>query len=218
MLIRVNPAFTIMDEVDYKVVLTRIADDVIRDFVEDDENRDNVEIIAKSQTAGFFTGQLKREIIAVYQRMREQGCLPDTLINEHENCQKLYGTTDAIDSEAGIDDINRILMKAIEETSIKLICQLHQRYSQYKKRENLVDFNDLELMTVKLLENEDIRMHYFNRFAAIMVDEFQDLNPLQKEILDLLTQKDGHIPPGRLFIVGLQAIHIRLQRFGLQSF
>ena len=134
--------------------------------------------------------------------MREQGCLPDTLINEHENCQKLYGTTDAIDSEAGIDDINRILMKAIEETSIKLICQLHQRYSQYKKRENLVDFNDLELMTVKLLENEDIRMHYFNRFAAIMVDEFQDLNPLQKEILDLLTQKDGHIPPGRLFIVG----------------
>ena len=197
-----DPAFTIMDEVDYKVVLTRIADDVIRDFVEDDENRDNVEIIAKSQTAGFFTGQLKREIIAVYQRMREQGCLPDTLINEHENCQKLYVTTDAIDSEAGIDDINRILMKAIEETSIKLICQLHQRYSQYKKRENLVDFNDLELMTVKLLENEDIRMHYFNRFAAIMVDEFQDLNPLQKEILDLLTQKDGHIPPGRLFIVG----------------
>ena len=48
------------------------------------------------------------------------------------------------------------LVRALEMAGLKLIYQLDQKYSRYKNR-SLVDFHDLELLTVELLKNEDIR-------------------------------------------------------------
>lgn len=202
----IDPGFAIMDEVDSRVILSRIADEVIREFVEDDDNRDSVDIIAANLSADFFIVKLKQEILSAYQSMREKGCLPDIYIEKFQDDSGNGVHSDTADSTSNpsqdANDMGIGLVRALEMAGLKLIYQLDQKYSRYKNRENLVDFHDLELLTVELLKNEDIRKHYFNRFTTIMVDEFQDLNPLQKVILDMLTQKDGHIPPGRLFIVG----------------
>ena len=59
-----------------------------------------------------------------------------------------------------------------------------------------VDFDDLELFARDLLAGDAaLRARYSERFARIMVDEFQDTNPLQLELLDLLGT-------GRTFYVG----------------
>jgi DNA helicase-2/ATP-dependent DNA helicase PcrA len=51
----------------------------------------------------------------------------------------------------------------------------------------LLDFDDLLLEAYYLLrDNEEVREKYQGSFQSIMVDEFQDINPVQFEILRLL--------------------------------
>ena len=72
------------------------------------------------------------------------------------------------------------------------------RYAEAKERESAVDFDDLELLTCRLLEeNPALHERYRAQFEHILVDEFQDTNQLQIRLLGLLAGEDG-----RLFTVG----------------
>ena len=72
------------------------------------------------------------------------------------------------------------------------------RYAEAKERESAVDFDDLELLTCRLLEdNPSLRERYRAQFEHVLVDEFQDTNRLQIRLLGLLAGEDG-----RLFTVG----------------
>ena len=72
------------------------------------------------------------------------------------------------------------------------------RYAEAKERESAVDFDDLELLTCRLLEeNPSLQERYRAQFEHVLVDEFQDTNRLQIRLLRLLTGTDG-----RLFTVG----------------
>jgi ATP-dependent exoDNAse (exonuclease V) beta subunit len=71
-------------------------------------------------------------------------------------------------------------------------------YAEAKERESAVDFDDLELLTCRLLEEHPaLHKRYGAQFEHILVDEFQDTNQLQIRLLDLLAGEDG-----RLFTVG----------------
>jgi ATP-dependent exoDNAse (exonuclease V) beta subunit len=60
-------------------------------------------------------------------------------------------------------------------------------YAEAKRASSAVDFDDLELFARDLfVADAALRDRYAGRFARIMVDEFQDTNPLQLELLDLL--------------------------------
>jgi DNA helicase II / ATP-dependent DNA helicase PcrA len=61
------------------------------------------------------------------------------------------------------------------------------RYQEELRNLNAVDFDDLLLLTVKLLnEHEEVRQKWQERFRYLMVDEFQDTNRLQLELVSLL--------------------------------
>ncbi len=86
-----------------------------------------------------------------------------------------------------------------------------ERYEQAKRRDGCLDFVDLLIRARGLLrDNSQIRRHYRERFTRFFVDEFQDTDPLQVEILLLLSGEDPdetrpeRIVPkrGKLFIVG----------------
>jgi ATP-dependent helicase/nuclease subunit A len=69
-------------------------------------------------------------------------------------------------------------------------------YEQRKRARAAVDFDDLELLAQQLLEqHESVRTSWSERFALLMVDEFQDTNPRQLAILRALDR-------GNLFTVG----------------
>ncbi|MEJ2189667.1 MAG: 3'-5' exonuclease [Acidobacteriota bacterium] len=55
-----------------------------------------------------------------------------------------------------------------------------------KTRARALDFADLEVHALRALEHADVRKHYAERWNAYLVDEFQDTNPVQARILDLL--------------------------------
>ncbi|MDO4922099.1 MAG: UvrD-helicase domain-containing protein [Phascolarctobacterium sp.] len=73
-----------------------------------------------------------------------------------------------------------------------------------KQERDLLTFDDLELLTLRLLENNpQVRRKYQERFHYIMVDEFQDTNERQKRLIYFLCGDSGEQLQGdKLFIVG----------------
>jgi ATP-dependent exoDNAse (exonuclease V) beta subunit len=58
-----------------------------------------------------------------------------------------------------------------------------ERYDRLKRRRGALDFNDLELGADRALAEPHVSADYRKRFSLIMVDEFQDTNPVQARIL-----------------------------------
>jgi ATP-dependent exoDNAse (exonuclease V) beta subunit len=84
-------------------------------------------------------------------------------------------------------------------------------YRELKDRAGVLDFLDLLLVAGGLVrDNASIRAELQRRFTHILIDEFQDTDPLQAEILLLLSADDPaeadwtkvRPMPGKLFIVG----------------
>ncbi|HOS67678.1 MAG TPA: UvrD-helicase domain-containing protein, partial [Methanoculleus sp.] len=68
-----------------------------------------------------------------------------------------------------------------------------------KRRRNALDFDDLVNRTRRLLvDHEEIAAHFRNRFRFILIDEFQDTDPVQIAIIHVILGRE----PGTLFIVG----------------
>ena len=74
-----------------------------------------------------------------------------------------------------------------------------EHYDKVKRERVLLDFDDLLAKARDLLkQHAEVRADLQRRFRCILVDEFQDTDPVQVEIIELL---DGGMP-GKLFIVG----------------
>jgi ATP-dependent helicase/nuclease subunit A len=74
-------------------------------------------------------------------------------------------------------------------------------YDERKAREGLVDFDDLLLRARNLLRDyDDVRRRTQAGIALLMVDEFQDTDPIQDDIVRLLC--GDRLLEGRLFVVG----------------
>ena len=75
-----------------------------------------------------------------------------------------------------------------------LIGAVYARYNQELKNLNAVDFDDLLLLTVRLLgEHGDVRERWQRKFRYIMVDEFQDTNRLQLDLITLLADEKRNV-------------------------
>jgi len=70
------------------------------------------------------------------------------------------------------------------------IAKIYQVYEKKLKEANALDFDDLILQTVRLLEGfEDVREYYQNKFRYVLIDEYQDTNNLQYRLSALLAGK-----------------------------
>lgn len=66
------------------------------------------------------------------------------------------------------------------------VAQVYEAYESLKKQERAIDFEDVLLMTVGMLEEErEIRDRVRDQYRYFTVDEYQDVSPLQQRLLDL---------------------------------
>ena len=80
----------------------------------------------------------------------------------------------------------------------KITARVYARYEQTLKASNALDFDDLLLKVLVLFkEHSDVLKKYQEKFAYIMVDEYQDTNTVQYEIVHKLAAVHGN-----LFVVG----------------
>ncbi|MDQ8189049.1 ATP-dependent helicase [Roseibacillus persicicus] len=70
------------------------------------------------------------------------------------------------------------------------IARVEQRYAEKKHEVNSMDFDDLLVLTLELLQkNEELRHLYQKRFRYVLVDEFQDTNHVQSALIELLVER-----------------------------
>ncbi|KAF2962598.1 AAA family ATPase [Fervidobacterium sp. 2310opik-2] len=77
---------------------------------------------------------------------------------------------------------------------VDVIEKVFQEYALEKERQNVLDYDDLLLKTLQMLEgNEELRRRISSRFKWILVDEFQDTNILQLKIVQHLSEVHGNL-------------------------
>lgn len=85
------------------------------------------------------------------------------------------------------------------------IASIFEEYENTLNNNNAIDFDDMLMLTVKLLEqNPEVRQEYYDRFQHILVDEYQDTNLAQYRLVNMLyTNNLAEIPEERsLCVVG----------------
>lgn len=86
--------------------------------------------------------------------------------------------------------------KNITECYFDLNEEFIKQYDLLKTNKNYYDYNDIERLTIKLFQNEEILNTIKQNYKHIFVDEFQDANALQEKII--MSLKNGN----NLFFVG----------------
>ena len=97
-----------------------------------------------------------------------------------------------------------------------------------KARRGVLDFQDLLILSRNLLrDNKEVRAYFQKNFRYILVDEFQDTDPLQVEVVFFLAEKGAKanrweevdLQPGKLFLVGdpKQSIY-RFRRADIETY
>ncbi len=89
-------------------------------------------------------------------------------------------------------------MQNLEQPMREIIEIIYPAYQKQLKDNNLVDFDDLILLTIRLLEDfPEIQKRYHRQFEYILVDEFQDTNTVQYRLIRALVNEKKNV-----FIVG----------------
>ena len=84
---------------------------------------------------------------------------------------------------------------------VNLLLRVDQRLNEEKQKISALDFDDLELRTLALLERPEVIARTSERYRFFLVDEFQDTNAVQRVLLERLALAKGR-RPANLFIVG----------------
>jgi len=81
-----------------------------------------------------------------------------------------------------------------KDTTYKKLAHIYEKYQKYLLENNLVDFDDLLLLTYTILnENDDLCKEVSEKYQYIMVDEYQDTNEIQLLLLKKLCRTHNNI-------------------------
>ena len=90
-----------------------------------------------------------------------------------------------------------------------IVLEFSKVFNKKKKDKNILDFNDLEHLCLKILSDSDengniiassVAVNFKDYFDEVLVDEYQDSNNVQEAIIDLVSRKHSDIP--NVFMVG----------------
>ena len=126
-------------------------------------------------------------------------------INYNEEASDLYFKVDT-----ALQDLVTCVAGHLVGTIFDALNPFQTIYQQRKRVSAALDFDDLLYFARDLLrDHPEVRKALAERYCFILVDEFQDTDPIQCEILFLLCSQDTddrwdnlHLRPGQLFLVG----------------
>ena len=115
------------------------------------------------------------------------------------------------DMQAQLDDFRAGFFSAVLSEALQTARRAIDEMEREKKSQGILTFQDLLLYARDMLrDRKDARSFYQQRYKYVLVDEFQDTDPLQMELV-LFLAEDGakaadwsevKIKPGKLFLVG----------------
>lgn len=112
-------------------------------------------------------------------------CSPATAAKE---CSK-YSAFISILQGSSISTSNKDIMIPFIESIFPLAKEWRDDYVAYKERKHLISYNDMERLFLHLITHEQEVIDYVkNSYKLVMVDEFQDSNPIQLKIFNRLSE------------------------------
>ncbi len=113
--------------------------------------------------------------------------------------KETYGRFSVADWAAGIVRTGKHV-----KTFLSLATAVRKVYQRHKRDLGVVDFADLERMTLDLLRDDatGVAARLRDQYEHVLVDEFQDVNAVQAAILRLVSREGESDRPGNLFAVG----------------
>ena len=123
-----------------------------------------------------------------------------------ENAQNAVSTFECTPQEA-LDGIIGVypFMKTLASITLEFL----RRFDEKKREKNILDFNDLEHLCLKILIDKDennniipskVAEHFREFFDEVLVDEYQDSNSVQETIIDLVSRRS--LKEANVFMVG----------------
>ena len=108
-----------------------------------------------------------------------------------DTIQSIFGLV--VNKGKSLTDILAYNYAQFEELTAE-IDGIFKRYQARKKKQNLMDFDDLLFYWWKLLsENPDVAQRYAAKFLHVLVDEYQDTNLIQAKVVDILAAKHRNL-------------------------
>jgi len=184
----------------------------INSFSVDDKDLDRIRdlftyLIGKSRRNSKFR---KLPSDDVWIKFNEGNYTEDELIQILEYLLENIG--DMKDEQDAVDELNSLINKVLYikekyniwayEAFLDLMIGIDREYRRRKDEIGSLDFDDLQIIALKLLEDNSIREEYQAKYKYIMVDEFQDTNEVQKQIFYKLCSKEKLLDRNNLFVVG----------------
>lgn len=74
-----------------------------------------------------------------------------------------------------------------------MVVDVIRAYTEYKIKHNILDYDDLLLRLLSLSRDPLVGEHLKRQYAMIMVDEYQDVNPIQHQIVLALAGNQGNV-------------------------
>lgn len=96
-----------------------------------------------------------------------------------------------------VSSTNREIMEPFIKAIFSLAKEWRDDYVAYKKRKHIISYNDMERLFLYLItEKEEVITYIRDNYRLVMVDEFQDSNPIQLKIFnrlsEIIAESDGH--------------------------
>jgi ATP-dependent exoDNAse (exonuclease V) beta subunit len=108
-------------------------------------------------------------------------------------------------AQESIDSGRQALGESTTVPLVNAVAKMVLSYADTRKAEGLLEFQDLLVLSCELLSDSNEARGYFqSRFTHVLIDEFQDTDPLQLKLAKLLTDRSDTGTPasGALFVVG----------------
>ncbi len=123
-----------------------------------------------------------------------KACVKDIGLDEKQLSARMV--LNAISGSKNRGEDVELYASQVEYTDEKrtAIARVFKLYGERLNNANALDFDDLMIKTVQLLRvSPEVREKYNNKFKYILVDEYQDTNPLQFALIGYLTEKQQNI-------------------------
>lgn len=117
--------------------------------------------------------------------------------------KKLRQFLEKLEKEPSADREAMLATVAVGQQFVRVARAAYDAYQQLKHDAVRIDFNDQLLFARELLRRDNVRTVFRDRFRFVLCDEFQDTDPVQMEILELLLDQPAR-ESGKLFAVGDQ--------------
>lgn len=170
--------FSIINSIDKAMILGEASQEAVKHYIELEEYREVIERLKNVFGERYLYEAFPQEVLKLRDKVLEKG----------EALEKMCSNAP---------------QGSVEKLCLSITKEIEEYYLDYKLKQDLLDYSDLENMTLQVLEVKSLKERYRSRYKTLLVDEFQDTNNIQKSIIYKIAAEDnGNLIPKKLFIVG----------------